>query len=389
MTPQRGTSDDPIAAANRHQRLTGGGPAGIAVIGMGGPDAATFLERHVRFTGRAGAKPLECGDVRRADLLDAAGEPIDDIVITRHAPDDGPYEFLLHLHGSAWLVEHCESLLDSARFAAMPPFHPALQSIDAIERAQCELLPRIATADGTRWLLRQARRIRSLIRRGSEGDVAALETLVQAANRLPRVEWFITPLQIVLAGPPNAGKSTLMNALTDQSTSIVSPEPGTTRDWIEAASEMLGRPVLLRDTAGIRATGESLESASIDRAHGQIRSADALVVVLDASPAGLAGAIAFADSQAALNPAVIACNKLDAADSAVPPGLTDALPAHWLSRLIPISALNRRNLDALHRPILEATGRWGDDLDAPTAFSEVIAAACRAGYRSQLRAMLA
>jgi len=80
--------------------------------------------------------------------------------------------------------------------------------------------------------------------------------------------------RIVLAGPPNAGKSSLLNALAQRDVAIVSPEPGTTRDLIEVSLDLGGYPVEITDTAGIRDTDSEIEREGVKRARGRLDSAD-------------------------------------------------------------------------------------------------------------------
>ena len=84
---------------------------------------------------------------------------------------------------------------------------------------------------------------------------------------------------VVLAGPPNAGKSSLMNALLGESRVLVSDTPGTTRDTVEAWLDMEGWPVRLVDTAGLRETGDAVEAAGVRRAEEQISRADVVVAL--------------------------------------------------------------------------------------------------------------
>lgn len=86
-------------------------------------------------------------------------------------------------------------------------------------------------------------------------------------------------VRVVLAGPPNAGKSSLFNALLGRARSIVSPMPGTTRDYVEAELEVGGREVLLVDTAGLRVGESVVEDAGILRSREQIGGADLLLWV--------------------------------------------------------------------------------------------------------------
>ncbi|GJD73560.1 tRNA uridine-5-carboxymethylaminomethyl(34) synthesis GTPase MnmE [Methylobacterium goesingense] len=85
---------------------------------------------------------------------------------------------------------------------------------------------------------------------------------------------------VVLAGPPNAGKSTLLNALSRREAAIVSSTPGTTRDVIEIRCDLGGLPVILVDTAGLREAGDAIEAEGIRRTRARMQQAD-LVVMLE------------------------------------------------------------------------------------------------------------
>lgn len=87
---------------------------------------------------------------------------------------------------------------------------------------------------------------------------------------------------VVLAGAPNAGKSTLLNALSRRDVAIVSPQPGTTRDALEVRCDLGGLPVTLIDTAGLRETGDAIEQAGIDRARRHIEAADLVLALIPA-----------------------------------------------------------------------------------------------------------
>ncbi len=86
---------------------------------------------------------------------------------------------------------------------------------------------------------------------------------------------------VVLAGPPNAGKSTLLNALSRREAAIVSATPGTTRDVIEVRCDLGGLPVVLVDTAGLREATDAIEAEGIRRTRDRMRQAD-LVLMLRA-----------------------------------------------------------------------------------------------------------
>ncbi len=90
--------------------------------------------------------------------------------------------------------------------------------------------------------------------------------------------------QVVIAGPPNAGKSSLLNALAKRDVAIVSPIAGTTRDVLEVRLDLGGVPVLLRDVAGLRESDDIVERIGIERALAAMREAD-LVLWLDPADA--------------------------------------------------------------------------------------------------------
>jgi tRNA modification GTPase len=84
-------------------------------------------------------------------------------------------------------------------------------------------------------------------------------------------------LNVIIAGPPNVGKSTLMNVIANREISIVASTPGTTRDLIELRLDVRGYPVNLVDTAGIRDTDDPVEREGVDRARRRVRNADLIL----------------------------------------------------------------------------------------------------------------
>ncbi|GJD33564.1 tRNA uridine-5-carboxymethylaminomethyl(34) synthesis GTPase MnmE [Methylobacterium aerolatum] len=113
------------------------------------------------------------------------------------------------------------------------------------------------------------------------GRVKALRAAIAAAladgrrgERLRDGFW------VVLAGAPNAGKSTLLNALAQRDAAIVSDRPGTTRDAIEVRLDLDGLPVVLVDTAGLRETDEAVEAEGIRRSRARIAQADLVLALV-------------------------------------------------------------------------------------------------------------
>ena len=88
---------------------------------------------------------------------------------------------------------------------------------------------------------------------------------------------------VAIAGPPNAGKSTLLNRIARREAAIVSPIPGTTRDVIEVHLDLGGYPVTLLDTAGIRESDDPVEREGVRRARERAQQADLVLWVEDAA----------------------------------------------------------------------------------------------------------
>jgi tRNA modification GTPase len=126
-------------------------------------------------------------------------------------------------------------------------------------------------------------------------------------------------LQVVIAGAPNVGKSTLLNRIAQRDVAIVSPHPGTTRDVIEVHLDLAGFPVTLRDTAGIRETAEPVEQEGVRRAQASACAADLVLWVVDACELARDGATAVAQATTsggrADGEALFVVNKIDLLDA--------------------------------------------------------------------------
>ena len=160
-------------------------------------------------------------------------------------------------------------------------------------------------------------------------------------------------IKVVIAGQPNAGKSSLLNALAGAELAIVTPVAGTTRDVVAHSIQIEGVPLHVIDTAGLRDSDDVVEKIGIARAWDQIENADAVLFLHDLTRAGQAD-YAAADAQiaallAAKLPAAVPVidlwNKRDAAPAA-------ALPAEALA----LSAKTGNGLDALRRKLLDVAG---------------------------------
>jgi tRNA modification GTPase len=93
----------------------------------------------------------------------------------------------------------------------------------------------------------------------------------------PRAERLKDGVRVVVAGPPNAGKSSLLNAIVGEERAIVAALPGTTRDHIEVPLSLAGLPILLTDTAGLRDSADAVEAIGVARAAKLVEAADVLL----------------------------------------------------------------------------------------------------------------
>ncbi len=146
------------------------------------------------------------------------------------------------------------------------------------------------------------------------GEIAALLADNHRGERLR------DGLSVAILGPPNAGKSSLMNTLAKRDVAITSHIAGTTRDVIEVALDLGGYPVVLADTAGLRMAGDAIEEEGMRRARARAETADLRLIVVDASRPEEANAVKALVTQ----DAILIANKID---------LAGAAGADWADRL--------------------------------------------------------
>ncbi len=197
--------------------------------------------------------------------------------------DPGEFTLRAYLNGKMDLAQ-AESVLaliearsEAARRQARKGLSRSLtERIEAIERQLIDLLAHIqALLDYPEEGVEPHRAARTL-----EATIAAIESLLKTEKAAKIAQH---GAKLALLGPPNAGKSSLLNALLGYERAIVTPLPGTTRDYLEAPMEIDGVPIALVDTAGIRETDDPIERAGVEMALGLSESADLILWIADRS----------------------------------------------------------------------------------------------------------
>lgn len=338
----------------RVTRLTPAGAGGVALVRVEGSGAAARLERHF-VRARGGGLP----SVARATLgriEDAEGSPIDEVVLVR----TGPEAFELGCHGGPGVVAEVVRVLGGPG-----PGGDRSDPSTALDRVQAEAwaaLPAAGTELACQVLLAQiggawtAAVARACDLLATDPD-RARTCLEQLSGTEPLGRALLVPPRVVLSGLPNAGKSSLMNALLARERVIVSDEPGTTRDVVEEVCELDGVPVRLVDTAGLRDDSpDPLEAEGVARARRHAGQAACRVVVVDGaalSPAALELA------RGTPEPRLVALNKLDLL--AAPPRLEGLVS-------VPVSALRGDGIEALRARLRELLV-GSPDVSGPVVFT--------------------
>ena len=282
-------TDDPSATIVTC--LTPPGAAAIATLGLHGPDAWTVCR--ALFAPRSGKLPESPDAVKPGQFwLGRLGEEMkDEVVLALRRVEPVPW-VELHCHGGRELIDMLLDVFrargaracsweDWERRTAKSPLQA--EAAVALGRA---LTPRTASVllDQYQGALEQAlTEVRAALERG---DGAEAEKPLASLTRHAALGLHLTtPWRVVVAGAPNVGKSSLVNALTGYQRSIVAETPGTTRDVVTTLIAIDGWPVELADTAGLRDDAEALEEQGIGLARAAAGTADLCLWVVDGASA--------------------------------------------------------------------------------------------------------
>ena len=362
------------------------GSGGLGIVRLSGPAVAEIARE------LAGRLPPPRQAVL-ADFRDADGEVIDTGIVLYFA---GPHSFTgedvleLQGHGGTFILQR---VMQRALELGARPARPGEFSERAFLNDKMDLVQAEAIADliesGTDAAARAAQRsLQGVFSRqvySLQEELTALRVFVEAAIDFPDEEIdFLAESDVLdrvaatrdrlaallrearqgrllrdgivlaIVGPPNAGKSSLLNALSGQDSAIVTEIPGTTRDVLRELIDLDGIPVHVADTAGIRETVDIIEAEGVRRARQALETADLVLLVEDAGDQQQEG------NQPRINlPAGVECLRVG--------NKIDLLPAGEMERLLRtggddrvwISARTGQGLDALRRRIRERVGALG------------------------------
>ncbi|MBN1347311.1 MAG: 50S ribosome-binding GTPase [Phycisphaerae bacterium] len=354
--------------------LTPIGAAGIAVIRLVGPEAVSVVGRIFRpFSGAPLGEKAQPGRVTFGQVVDG-DRVLDDVVLTRrrlagYAGFERGEVVEINPHGGVRVVQRILGLLCEAGASLTAPEAIGLAgwaARNAIEPEVWLSLTRAQTHRAAMWLASQQVVLPALLgdlvdRLSSDNTDAVAEVtraLCELRDRYEPARRLVEGAGIVIAGAPNAGKSTLANLLFGRPRSLVTEQPGTTRDWVAEPAAIEGIPLVLVDTAGLRPTEDPLERASIERALGRLAEADLALLVVDRS-VPLTGEARFAMDRVSRARGdyrtLLVLNKAD-----LPNRIEDSrdLESNWAG-LSAVSALTGEGVEALGRGVADALGLGG------------------------------
>lgn len=267
--------------------LTPAGPGAVAVLQLelAEPEQAAHFLAGFRSGSASSVAAAHEAPVNRILFGQWSGE---DVLLVRTAP----CRWELHCHGGAVAVRRILLDLEQAGLPTVPALGdastPLSQSLSvpmlieiAVQRALTQCRTRLA-AD---WILRQldGRLLEPVTQLRSPDPRIRSHARAQLFRHAPFLKLLLRPARVGLFGPPNAGKSSLLNALCGLSRAIVSPVAGTTRDPVDAETQVHGRMLCITDTAGLHdAPGSPLEADGIRRTQSLVSHCDAACILAPA-----------------------------------------------------------------------------------------------------------
>ncbi|MBR3503214.1 MAG: tRNA uridine-5-carboxymethylaminomethyl(34) synthesis GTPase MnmE [Clostridia bacterium] len=299
---------------------TARGEGGIAIVRVSGGEAERILTQAFRPAGKS-IKALESHRLYFGRLLDADGRAIDEVMaVLMRAPRSYTREDVAEIHchgGGAAANQALRRVIELGAVPAGPgEFTRRAFENGRIDLSEAEAVMGVVSAGSAAALRASVRELEGGVSRfigGCRASLTALLSLIEASNDFPEeidepatarkvasearaiadrllshadekaARILREGLSVVLAGRPNVGKSSLMNALTGSERAIVTDVPGTTRDVLTESLSLDGVRVDLSDTAGQREAADRVEMIGVERARAAQKNADIVLIVLDAS----------------------------------------------------------------------------------------------------------
>ncbi len=324
---------------------------GIAVIILTGPETERIIGEIFRPRSQTGEQGgLALGRIVHDD------EVLDEAIVSTLADDCCE----INIHGGPHVARKVLSLLsergasiisDCQADSTLTLSAPGMKN-PAITEEFLSALRRVSTPLGASALSCQWSGGLSVLASRSEVDAAALRA---AADAMPMMRRLLEPAEVVIAGPPNAGKSALANALVGRNVAIVSQTPGTTRDWVRTLTDADGVPIWLTDTAGLWEEAEGIDAEAVRRAWERIESADLVICVTVGDDDGYGGLVTHLHT---LTNVINVAGKCDI-----------ARPEECKGKLA-VSAKTFTGITALRRAICEGLGFGGFDPSSAMAFTD-------------------
>ena len=333
------------------------GPGAIGILRLSGPDAASIAERCFKPLGHKGLLEHKPKELVYGDLLDSGGQPIDRVLCTYSL---GPNSYTgentaeLHCHGSPMVLAlGLEALFAAgARQARAGEFTRRAFLNGRLDLAQAEAVGDLLSAQSREGARHAAGQLAGALSKRI-GDIysALVDVMAHFHAVLDYPDEDIDPFRLeeldaalsdqegelnallascgrgrllregvpcAIVGRPNAGKSSLLNAMLGWDRAIVTDIPGTTRDTVEERCELGGVPLRLIDTAGLRDTDDPVEKLGVERSRKAMEEAGLILVLIDASQPAVEEDFVLLQEAMSLAPTILVWTKGDLPQAPIP-----------------------------------------------------------------------
>ncbi len=343
---------DTIAAIS-----TPSGPGAIGILRLSGPEAASIVEKCFQPLGPKGLREHKPRELVYGDLLDSGGQPIDRVLCTYSR---GPSSYTgedtaeLQCHGSPMVLAlGLEALFAAgARQARAGEFTRRAFLNGRLDLAQAEAVGDLLSAQSREGARHAAGQLAGALSKRI-GDIysALVDVMAHFHAVLDYPDEDIDPFRLeeldtalsdqegelnallascgrgrllregvpcAIVGRPNAGKSSLLNAMLGWDRAIVTDIPGTTRDTVEERCELGGVPLRLIDTAGLRDTDDPVEKLGVERSRRAMEEAGLILVLIDASQPAVEEDFVLLQEAMSLAPTILVWTKGDLPQAPIP-----------------------------------------------------------------------